>query len=98
MRCPGCGADGAEDARFCAACGTALGGSARCPACSATLPPNARFCPGCGAAAGSAAPPAPARDTPAHLAEKILGTRTALQGERKQVTVLFADVKGSMDL
>ena len=36
--------------------------------------------------------------TPKHLAEKILTTRSALEGERKQVTVLFADVKGSMDL
>jgi class 3 adenylate cyclase len=44
----------------------------------------------------------PARDplsyTPKHLAEKILTSRSALEGERKQVTVLFADVKGSMDL
>src|SRR5262249_41918938 len=42
--------------------------------------------------------PAPKAYTPPHLAEKILGSRSALQGERKQVTVLFADVKGSMEL
>jgi Adenylate and Guanylate cyclase catalytic domain len=46
--------------------------------------------------------PPPARDprayTPKHLAEKILTSRNALEGERKQVTVLFADVKGSMEL
>src|SRR5215467_7821316 len=36
--------------------------------------------------------------TPKHLAEKILTSRSALEGERKQVTVLFADLKGSMDL
>ena len=46
--------------------------------------------------------PPPLRDprsyTPKHLAEKILASRTAFEGERKQVTVLFADVKGSMDL
>src|SRR5262245_33910427 len=36
--------------------------------------------------------------TPAHLSEKILTTRTALEGERKQVTVVFADLKGSMEL
>ena len=36
--------------------------------------------------------------TPKHLAEKILTSRAALEGERKQVTVLFADVKGSMEL
>ena len=49
-----------------------------------------------------AATSAPAREplsyTPKHLAEKILTSRSALEGERKQVTVLFADVKGSMDL
>src|SRR4029077_18521250 len=44
--------------------------------------------------------PAPAPDsyTPRHLAERILTSRTALEGERKQVTVLFADLKGSMEL
>src|SRR5262245_51490988 len=51
----------------------------------------------------SAAPPAPRFDsresyTPKHLAEKILTSKSALEGERKQVTVLFADLKGSMEL
>jgi class 3 adenylate cyclase len=60
-----------------------------------------RFCLGCGARLGE--PPAPAdrtpRDyTPKHLADKILQSKSALEGERKQVTVLFADVKGSMEL
>jgi predicted ATPase/class 3 adenylate cyclase len=56
------------------------------------------------AAAGPAAVSVPAQDraplayTPAHLSEKILTSRTALEGERKQVTVLFADLKGSMEL
>jgi class 3 adenylate cyclase len=43
-------------------------------------------------------PPDPRSYPPHHLAEKILASRTALEGERKQVTVLFADVKGSMEL
>jgi hypothetical protein len=43
-------------------------------------------------------PPDPRSYTPKHLAEKILTSRSALEGERKQVTVFFADVKGSMDL
>ena len=68
-------------------------------------PPGARFCTSCGAAA-VAAPvtthPAPERTprayTPKHLADKILASRAALEGERKQVTVLFADVRGSMEL
>jgi class 3 adenylate cyclase/tetratricopeptide (TPR) repeat protein len=73
-----------------------------CPACGTSLRPGARFCDGCGAAVTSpptAAPTPDVRDyTPRHLVEKILTSRTALQGERKQVTVLFADVKGSMEL
>ena len=43
-------------------------------------------------------PPAPLTYTPPYLAEKILTSRRALEGERKQVTVLFADLKGSMEL
>jgi len=50
------------------------------------------------AAKPQAAAPDPRTYTPQHLAEKILTSRAALEGERKQVTVLFADVKGSMDL
>ena len=49
-------------------------------------------------AAKKPTPPDPRSYTPKHLAEKILTSRGALEGERKQVTVLFADVKGSMDL
>ncbi len=59
-------------------------------------PPSFRFCGECGSALGSV--PAPGSYTPKHLADKILTSRSALEGERKQVTVLFADVKGSMDL
>src|SRR5262249_13395043 len=43
-------------------------------------------------------PPAPLAYTPPYLAEKILTSRSALEGERKQVTVFFADLKGSMEL
>src|SRR5262245_5438723 len=71
----------------------------QCAACGQSNPQGSRFCNACGtalAAAGAAQRTQP--DTPAHLAERILRTRSALEGERKQVTVLFADVKGSMDL
>jgi class 3 adenylate cyclase/tetratricopeptide (TPR) repeat protein len=61
-----------------------------------------KFCNGCGQPLGEStdhsASPDPRTYTPKHLAEKILTSRSALEGERKQVTVLFADVKGSMDL
>src|SRR6266436_1253686 len=75
----------------------------RCPSCGHANRAAAKFCEKCGtrlaSAAASAEPPRAPRDyTPRHLAEKILSSRGALEGERKQVTVLFADVKGSMDL
>ncbi len=76
----------------------------RCTGCGAEVPAAARFCPQCAHPVGAAAtpPPPPLRDTraytPKHLADKILQSRSALEGERKQVTVLFADVKGSMEL
>src|SRR5437867_6346521 len=71
----------------------------RCAACDADVPTAARFCPQCAHPVTTAAsPPARLSSTPKHLADKILTSRAALEGERKQVTVLFADVKGSMDL
>jgi class 3 adenylate cyclase/tetratricopeptide (TPR) repeat protein len=74
-----------------------------CARCGATPPPGSRFCNGCGATFGSepgTTPPTrePRAYTPKHLADRILASRSALEGERKQVTVLFADVKGSMEL
>ncbi len=107
--CPTCGHGNRSQARFCEACGKGL--ESRCVACGNELRAGARFCDACGAAVTDAtAPPEPARPvatptrrdprihTPQHLAERILSARGALEGERKQVTVLFADVKGSMEL
>jgi class 3 adenylate cyclase/tetratricopeptide (TPR) repeat protein len=84
------------DRPFCAGCGEPL--ARACTACGTTADPGDRYCSQCGARLGALAPRAPAIHTPRHLAEKILGSRRALEGERKQVTVLFADVKGSMEL
>jgi hypothetical protein len=73
----------------------------RCGACNHDNPPAQKFCGECGAALGGAPvpkPAAPEQYTPKHLAERILGSRSAMEGERKQVTVLFADLKGSMEL
>ncbi len=73
----------------------------RCDTCGTELRSSARFCDTCGVPAASGAPRTrrnPREYTPRHLAEKILTQRSAIQGERKQVTVLFVDVKGSMDL
>jgi adenylate cyclase len=96
MRCSACTHENRAQAKFCAGCGAALARS--CAQCGAELPDGARFCDGCGAAVAGAEPPpaprAPGSYTPRHLAEKILTSRSAIEGERKQVTVLFADVAG----
>jgi class 3 adenylate cyclase/tetratricopeptide (TPR) repeat protein len=93
MHCPRCQHANNATASFCEECGTKLG-ARTCAACGAELKASAKFCPSCGGATG--------RDlrayTPRHLAERILRSRPALEGERKQITVLFADVKGSMEL
>jgi class 3 adenylate cyclase/tetratricopeptide (TPR) repeat protein len=100
MRCSSCAAENAPDRRFCAECGAPL--ALVCPACRFENQPSAKFCGGCGARLGlpAAAPVAAAPEsyTPKPLAERILRSRGALEGERKQVTVLFADIKGSMEL
>jgi class 3 adenylate cyclase/tetratricopeptide (TPR) repeat protein len=77
----------------------------KCAACGAKLPAQAKFCSECAHPVYAPAPglPAPATLSPAsyipqHLAERIISSRGALEGERKQVTVLFADLKGSMEL
>jgi Adenylate and Guanylate cyclase catalytic domain/Double zinc ribbon len=99
MNCPACQAALPEDAAFCGHCGGALRSERTCVRCGRSNSPEMRFCLGCGAALSPVAPAqAPRAYTPKHLAEKILTSRSALEGERKQVTVLFADVKGSMDL
>ncbi len=100
IRCPSCGHENRQEARFCDGCGAAL--ARACPSCGTSLRPAARFCDGCGSQASATVTAPTAREprtyTPKHLAEKILTSRSALEGERKHVTVLFADVKGSMDL
>jgi len=74
----------------------------QCPRCQHENPVGQKFCGECGTGLGptdGAAKYGPPQSyTPRHLAEKILTSRTALEGERKQVTVLFADLKGSMEL
>jgi hypothetical protein len=92
MTCPRCQQDNPTPARFCLGCGARL--ALTCGSCGAELPGGARFCLQCGQAltAGTAAPvgsPAPETYTPKHLAEKILTSKAALEGERKQVTVPF---------
>ena len=101
MQCPRCRHDNLPAAKFCQECATPLARS--CTNCGSQLPPSAKFCPECAHPAGAVATSqgrftAPESYTPRHLAEKILTSKAALEGERKQVTVLFADLKGSMEL
>src|SRR5262245_36013086 len=100
MTCPQCHEVNPPNARFCADCGARL--AVGCSACGALVPAGAQFCVQCGRRVTPAPPEGPSRPpaayTPKYLAERILTSRAVLEGERKQVTVLFADVKGSMEL
>jgi hypothetical protein len=100
MTCPRCQAENREGRRFCSKCGTPL--AQPCAACGFANEPGDEFCGGCGARLAAATPAArfsaPDAYTPKHLADRILTSKAALEGERKQVTVLFADLKGSMEL
>ncbi|HSF04343.1 MAG TPA: zinc ribbon domain-containing protein, partial [Methylomirabilota bacterium] len=84
--------------KFCEECGASL--ELVCPACGARLPGNPKFCGQCGQPLTEKVDrfAAPQAYTPPHLAERILKDRGALSGERKQVTVLFADVSGFTSL
>jgi class 3 adenylate cyclase len=98
MQCPRCGQDNAAGAKFCNACGGQLG--VGCLACAHTNLPGSRFCSSCGASLPVVDPrfSTPHAYTPKHLAGHIVGSRAALEGERKQVTILFADMKSSLEL
>jgi class 3 adenylate cyclase/tetratricopeptide (TPR) repeat protein len=103
LRCLACGRTAGALARFCEGCGAPL--AVRCPNCQSEVGPSACFCGSCGhpldgpqprASSVTAADP---RDyTPAHLAERILRDRATVEGERRTVTVLFADAVGSTPL
>jgi class 3 adenylate cyclase/tetratricopeptide (TPR) repeat protein len=86
--CRSCGAANSASSRFCGSCGASLAAVASCSSCGAENPSGQPFCNSCGAALGETPVEPPAADAP----------QPEPDGERKQVTVLFADVKGSMDM
>jgi len=100
MKCPKCQHENVVDAKFCEACATLL--ARLCTNCGSPVSATAKYCSQCGQALNAAADDAryssPRDYTPQHLVDKILTTKAALEGERKQVTVLFADIKGSMEV
>jgi hypothetical protein len=99
MQCPRCQHDNPPGMKFCGECAAPL--AASCPSSGAANPPGNKFCGQCATPlqiTPKAKFAAPESYTPKHLAEKILTSKAALEGERKQVTVLFADLKGSMEL
>jgi len=96
MHCAKCGAEGIPGKKFCAECGSPL--SNRCSKCGSDSAPGARFCADCGAALGaSTAASANKYDEPQILVSEA-STSEHIEGERKTVTALFADIKGSMEL
>src|SRR5262245_2172543 len=99
MKCPRCNAENRDGLKFCEDCGARL--AVACVQCGAEITPGKKFCGSCGnpvAVRHGARFATPESYTPKLLAEKILTSKAALEGERKQVTVLFADLKGSMEL
>ena len=108
MRCVNCGTALIEGKRFCHACGTPI--ALACRGCGSNLQPEFRFCPDCGLEVtspevhDSAPPPTDdpfarmARHIPEALAQKIRAAQGTIEGERKQVTVLFCDLVGSTSL
>ena len=107
MRCAKCGSDNREGRKFCAECGASL--APKCSKCGAVNEPNEKFCGECGTVLTRSAEPAIAESVPTPRDQPSIrvtsepanarGEASAhLDGERKTVTALFADIKGSMDL
>jgi rRNA maturation protein Nop10 len=98
MNCPKCQAENPETKKFCRKCGAKL--IRVCPQCNSEYLLEDEFCSECGQDLRAPKEPTPIdyaqpqSYTPKHLAERILNTRSTLEGERKLVTVLFADVAG----
>jgi len=103
MKCSKCQYDNPEGARFCGECGAKL--EIKCQSCGKGNPPTNKFCGECGhkfsefvKEAKSLQLDKPQSYIPQHLADKILATKNSIEGERKLLTVLFADVKGSTSI
>src|SRR5689334_19556096 len=100
MRCSKCGSDSPAGKKFCGDCGALLANL--CPKCSADNPPSKRFCGDCGAVLVTGSAPAQSPRSPLSRGEIAIiaeATDSAIaEGERKTITALFADIKGSTEL
>jgi class 3 adenylate cyclase len=96
MRCSRCGIENPIGKKFCGDCGAALANL--CPQCGADNPAGKRFCGECGTALGAAPPDSPRKSDQRQIRIADASGADHLEGERKTVTALFADIKGSMDL
>ena len=104
MKCPNCQFENPEDSNFCLECGQKL--EKKCPQCEKALPAGAKFCNGCGYKLAAKSTPFQKdlsldakiakiqKYLPEGLTEKILAQRDRIEGERKQVTVMFCDMEG----
>jgi hypothetical protein len=104
MKCPKCQFENPNDSNFCLECGQKL--EQKCPQCEKTLPVGAKFCNECGHKLTARSTPSQKefsfdekldkiqRYLPKGLTEKILAQRDRIEGERKQVTVMFCDMEG----
>jgi hypothetical protein len=104
MKCPKCQFDNPEGVKFCGECGVKL--ERICPKCESSNPPYFKFCGECGHNLTLPFEPTPRelsydekldkiqRYLPEGLTEKILSQRDKIEGERKQVTVMFCDMEG----
>ncbi len=103
MRCSKCGSDNREGRKFCADCGAPI--VATCPRCGASNEPRERFCGECGAAlagngiyAAARSPQVASTAPEIRVTPEQSETARPADGERKTVTALFADLKGSTEL
>ena len=107
MKCSGCGHENREGAKFCRECAAPLANTTACPKCGTPSERGQKFCDSCGHRLNETShlqPPDPRSYTPSHLAERIQAEGDALEargcadGERKTITALFADIKGSVEM
>ena len=96
MKCAKCGAENREGAKFCNECAAPL--EASCPRCTSKNKPGAKFCDECGTSLGSSAPASPKKLNDSSIRVVDSAVAENLDGERKTVTALFSDIKGSMEL